>query len=74
MTEIPEDVMRAAVVAFNTAIDMDGYEGSYEVIALAILAERERCCSVLRSLHEQQNGETFDTKYLDIEEIIRNGA
>lgn len=42
MTEIPSDVMDTAVRAFNTAIDMDGYEGSYEVIARAILAERER--------------------------------
>lgn len=41
-TEIPEDVMKAAVVAFNEAIDIDGYEGSCEVIARAIMAERER--------------------------------
>ena len=46
MTEIPDDVKKAAVVAFNTAIDMDRYEGSYEVIARAILAERERCAKV----------------------------
>lgn len=46
MSEIPDDVMKAAVVAFNTAIDMDGYEGSYEVVARAILAERERCAKV----------------------------
>lgn len=41
-TEIPEYVMKAAVVAFNEAIDMDGYEGSYDIIARAIMAERER--------------------------------
>ena len=56
-TEIPADVMKAAVVAFNTAIDMDGYEGSYEVIANAILAKRERCARVAYTYADDHSGD-----------------
>ena len=40
MSEIPDDVMKAANDAVNSAIDDRGAIG---VIARAILAERERC-------------------------------
>jgi len=43
MTEIPDDVMKAARDAVNSAIDDRGAIG---VIARAILAERERCAKV----------------------------
>lgn len=56
MNEIPDDVMEAAVVAFNTAIDMDGYEGSYEVIARAILAERIKRDNEIDSLKKVITG------------------
>lgn len=79
MTEIPEDVMKAAKeiaeIANNCCYRSDGYEEDIaDRIARAILAERERCCSVLRRLHEQQDGETFCSIFIEIEEIIRKGV
>lgn len=84
MTEIPEDVMKAAIEAYERPIVEDGsslvslvnrmVEDEIKLcIARAILAERERCCLVLRRLHEQQDGETFVSIFIDIEEIIRKG-
>ena len=46
MTDYPEDVMKAArEVAFNVCAQV---AGSHEIIARAILAERERCASKAR--------------------------
>lgn len=68
MTEIPDDVMKAAVVAFNTAIDMDGYDGSYEAIARAILAERERCAKVALSV--QDRSDWYNGAYDGVQDVI----
>jgi len=52
MTEIPDDVMKAARDAVNSAIDDRGAIG---VIARAILAERERCAKLALSAPTLEN-------------------
>src|SRR6478736_2016346 len=60
--DIPEDVVRLArKYSMNDDVLV--------AVCRAILAERERCCSVLRRLHEQQDGETFCSIFIEIEEI-----
>ncbi len=71
MTEIPDDIPED-VVRLARKYSMN--DDVLVAVCRAILAERERCCSVLMKMYQEQNGETFDTTYLDIAEIIRNGT
>lgn len=70
MSDIPEDVMVLAQEAFDTL--PLGYEkGAVEIIARAILAERERCAKAIcsgcgegitvngRGYHERASGSTL---------------
>lgn len=47
MTEIPDDVMKAAMKAVT-----NGFIG-VEAVALAILAERERCIAIAVEAHDE---------------------
>ena len=51
MTEIPDDVMKAAEAAYSDAVrgghDTRSFESRIEEIARAIMAERERCAKVV---------------------------
>lgn len=54
MTDIPEDVMKAAMNAFDEAPPGQGH---YTTIARAILAERELLAKALRDVVYQQPGD-----------------
>jgi len=45
VTDIPDDVLKAAIVCWNSRV---GHGPVVEDIALAILAERNRCASAAR--------------------------
>lgn len=64
MTEIPEDIMKAARRLLDEAL----YGGDgLNSIAAALLAERERCAETLRKLYFSRNGE-------EIAEAIMKGG
>lgn len=69
MTEIPEDVMKAAREAVMPLLGWESPDGA-RIIARAIMAERERCLSLvqrIRSMYE------FDRHAL-AEEIAHPGS
>ena len=51
MSEIPDDVMETAREVYDAVVDVEPFtRKSLEIIALAIVAERDRCASSLEQL------------------------
>lgn len=55
MSEIPEDVRKAAREACDMLEGDDLYTATEEAVARAILAERQRCMAVCREVGEVHN-------------------
>ncbi len=62
MTDIPDDIKNAALLAWSS-------EGQLEAIARAILTERQRCADVLLKEKEFYQPSSMDT----ISEYVSNG-
>lgn len=52
MDDMPEDIMQAASTVYAECLQSGFAAGSIEVLAKAILAERERCLEIARSWGE----------------------
>jgi hypothetical protein len=58
MTDIPEDVMKAALAAWTSVPTAEWEANAVEIIARAILTERERCARLAES-----DGSSHDAPY-----------
>lgn len=68
MSEIPEDVMRAAVAAEQACIDLPANTRAQceEIIARAIMAERERCAKKIDPLPLESDATSYEKQAYDL--------
>jgi hypothetical protein len=74
MIEIPEDIMQSAREAWFKAEGKIIMSDSEQVIALAILAERERCALRLETIsHSGMNESWWRRKFQVAADVVRSG-
>ncbi|RVN11284.1 hypothetical protein [Sinorhizobium meliloti] len=64
--KIPDDIEAAALAAWTSVPTADWEANAVDIIARAILAERQRCVDPLRENHTITNGEPLDPAVPDI--------